>query len=250
MDDSRLMATDSRSNEAAVAAQLRAENRALRDSLATVGDLALAGEVPLDELLQRIVDTARALLRARYAALGVFDAGGTITRFIVSGISPEVHARIGPLPRGAGLLGHIMTERRVVRVARIADHPTSVGFPANHPPMTSFLGGPIERHGVVYGNLYLTERIGAAEFSPADEELLVFFARQSAIVIENARRFARSRQDEQTAQIERSSLEAIFDSLQDAVFTTDLEGRIVRLNRRASAWAGTAAIGRRVAEAF
>src|SRR5205814_1440976 len=117
-------------------------------------DLALAEEIPLDALLQRIVDTARALLHAQYAAIGVFDASDRVTRFIVSGLSDDVRARIGPLPRGAGLLGHIVKEPRVVRVARIADHPASVGFPPNHPPMKSFLGGPIERHGVVYGNLY------------------------------------------------------------------------------------------------
>lgn len=168
----------------------------LRQYLTTLGDIALAGELPLDDLLQRIVEMARSLLHARYAALGVFDAKGRVRRFYTAGITAEERARIGPLPVGTGLLGHIVTERRIVRCAQIADHPASVGFPPDHPPMTSFLGGPIARGDVVFGNLYLTDRVGAPEFSAEDAELLDLLARQSAIAIENAKRFARARQEE------------------------------------------------------
>jgi len=169
-----------------------------RQYLATLGDIALAGEVPLDDLLQRIVEMAKTLLHARYAALGVFDATGQVRQFYTAGITAEERARIGPLPVGTGLLGYIVKERRIVRCARIADHSASVGFPPYHPPMTSFLGGPIARGDVVYGNLYLTDRVGAPEFSADDAELLEVLARQSAIAIENARRFARARQEERT----------------------------------------------------
>ncbi|HEX5415314.1 MAG TPA: ATP-binding protein [Chloroflexota bacterium] len=208
----------------------------VRTYLAALGDIALAGEVSLDELLPRIVELARTLLHARYAALGVFDARGKVTRFYTAGIDDRERRQIGAFPVGAGLLGYIVRERRVVRLPRIADHPSSVGFPPHHPPMTSFLGGPISRGDVVYGNLYLTDRLGAAEFTAEDAELLRLLARQSAIAIENAQRFARAR-------IERTSLEAIFDSLRDAVFTTDPDGRVVRLNRQARDWAPDGALG-------
>ena len=140
-----------------------AESASLRDYLATLGDIALAGEIPLDDLLQRIVELARTLLNARYAALAVFDANGKVEKFYTAGISAEARALLGALPVGAGLLRLIVAERRIVRLPRIADDPRSVGFPPNHPPMTSFLGGPITRGDVVHGNLYLADRLGAPE---------------------------------------------------------------------------------------
>jgi PAS domain S-box-containing protein len=219
--------------------QVRAENAALRQHLATLGDIALAGDLPLDDLLQKIVDTGRPLLNARYAALGVFDAHRRVTQFFTSGISLDERHQIGPLPVGEGLLGYILRERRIVRIPRIGEHPESVGFPPNHPPMSSFLGGPIARGGKVYGNLYLTDRIGADEFSVADEKLLSLLASQAAIALTQAELHAREQADLRQAQVERSSLESIFDSLTDGVYTTDLDDRIVRLNRRAMAWSGS-----------
>lgn len=172
----------------------------VRQYLTMLGDIALAGEIPLGDLLQRIVETARHLLNARYAALGVFDGQGRVRDFYTDGLSTDERARIQSLPVGTGLLGYIVRERRIVRCARIHDHPASVGFPPNHPSMTSFLGGPIARGSVVYGNLYLTDRIGATEFSAEDEEMLALLARQSAIAIENAQRFAHTRREEQTTR--------------------------------------------------
>lgn len=247
--------------------ELQTENAALRRYLVALGEIALAGEAPLDALLQRIVDEARVLLHARYAALGAFDEQGRVKQFFTAGISPEERRKIGSLPTGAGLLGLIIKERRVIRVARIADHPSSVGFPPHLPPMTSFIGGPIVRGERIYGNLYLTDRIGAAEFTPGDADLFGILATQAAIAIENAERFARVRQSGQAqaelhareqaalhqSQLERSSLEATFDSLADAVLTTDLEGRIVRVNRRARVWVERGledVIGQRVDEVF
>jgi PAS domain S-box-containing protein len=159
---------------------------------------------------------------------------------------------LGSLPVGSGLLGLIVREGKIIRVPRIADHPASVGFPLNHPPMTSFLGGPIARADKIYGNLYLTDRLGADEFSSDDELLLSLLATQAAAAIENAQRFASAREQERStaalfetarsllarAQVERASLEAIFDSLTDAVYTSDLDGKVRQLNRRAVAWSG------------
>ena len=180
--------------------QLRSENAVLRQHLATLGQISLAGELPRDDLLQQIVETGRALLNARFAALGLFDSHQRVTHFFTSGLSIEQRLRIGTLPVGSGLLGHIVQVRRIVRVPRISGHPMSVGFPPGHPPMTSFLGGPIARGDRVYGNLYLTDRLGAEEFSSDDELLLSLLASQAAAAIENAERFASAREDERTTQ--------------------------------------------------
>src|SRR6185437_4078358 len=101
-------------------------HQAVRHYLTMLGDIALAGEIPLGDLLQRIVETARHLLDARYAALGVFDAQGRVRDFYTDGLTLDERARIQSLPVGTGLLGYIVRERRIVRCARIHDHPASV----------------------------------------------------------------------------------------------------------------------------
>jgi PAS domain S-box-containing protein len=179
---------------------LASENAMLRQHLATLGDIALAGDLPVDDLLQRLVEASRSLLGARYAALGVFDERNRVKQFFTAGLSAQDRAAIGNPPVGTGLLGLIATERRFIRVQRIADHPQSSGFPPHHPRMSSFLGGPIVHHGVVLGNLYLTDPIGATEFTEADERLLVLLASQAAAAIENAQRFARARREERTSR--------------------------------------------------
>lgn len=149
--------------------------------------LSLSAELDSSAVLQKIVDLARAVAAARYAALGIFDENGEVTRFLTSGITAEERARIGPLPRGRGLLGLLQDEQRPIRVAEMAQHPASVGFPPHHPPMRSFLGVPILWRGTSVGNLYLTEKVGAKEFSEEDEAALMTLAAQAAIAIENAR---------------------------------------------------------------
>ena len=134
--------------------------------------IALSSELSLDALLQRIVDTAAELTDARYAALGVVDrAGQGLERFFTTGIDTEAHAAIGELPRGRGILGVLIRDARPLRLRDIAADPRSVGFPVNHPPMRTFLGVPIVLRGVAFGNLYLTEKSGGAEFTSEDEEL-------------------------------------------------------------------------------
>jgi signal transduction histidine kinase len=122
----------------------------------------------------------------------VFDEDGTVETFTTSGISDEERARIGPLPRGLGLLGHLQVERAPLRLKDLHDHPSSVGFPKNHPPMKSFLGTPIVLRGEPLGNLYLTEKRDQDEFTPDDAEALETLAAQAAIAIENARLYSQS----------------------------------------------------------
>ena len=131
---------------------------------------------------------------ARYAALGTFDENGRVTRFYTSGISPEVRARIGELPVGKGILGLLPRAGRPLRLRDLHEHPASVGFPPNHPPMRSFLGAPIQWRGESVGNLYLTEKQGGGEFTAEDEEALLALAAQAASAIENARLYTQTSQ--------------------------------------------------------
>jgi signal transduction histidine kinase len=150
--------------------------------------IALTSELSLEDLLQRVVEAAAALTSARYAALGVVDAtGGGLERFITVGASDEERAAIGSLPRGRGILGVLVRDARPVRLRDLSEDPRSVGFPPGHPPMRSFLGVPLHVRGTHYGNLYLTEKAGGAEFTEDDEELVVLLAAQAAVAIENAR---------------------------------------------------------------
>ena len=152
-----------------------------------VATRAIAGLQAVDDVLQVIVDQVRPLVGARYAALGIVYPNGVIERFITSGISLETRAGIGALPRGHGFLGLIIKENRSFRIRDIAVDPRRYGFPPNHPPMHSFLGVPITVKGRSVGNLYLTDKSGAAEFSAADERLVETFAVHAGIAIENAR---------------------------------------------------------------
>jgi signal transduction histidine kinase len=156
--------------------------------------IALSSELTLDALLQRLVEAAADLTGARYAALGVVDASGKeLERFITHGIDPETHAAIGDLPRGRGILGVLIRDARPLRLHDIAEDERSVGFPANHPPMRTFLGVPILLRGVAYGNLYLTEKEGGSDFTKEDEEVVSLLASQAAVAIENARLYESSR---------------------------------------------------------
>jgi signal transduction histidine kinase len=155
--------------------------------------IALSSELSLEALLQRIVETAAELTDARYAALGVIDKSGQrLERFLTTGIDEEARAAIGDLPHGRGILGVLIRDAVPLRLARIADDPRSVGFPPNHPPMTTFLGLPIVLRGVAYGNLYLTEKRDGLEFTAEDEELTRLLAAQAAVAIENARLYESS----------------------------------------------------------
>ncbi len=141
----------------------------------------------VDRVLQTIVDRVRDLVQAQYAAIGIVDASGAIERFITSGLSDEHRHRIGELPRGRGLLGLIIREDRSYRIPDISSHPERHGFPQHHPEMQSFLGMPIRTSDAVVGRLYLTNKLGASEFSGDDQALVEMFAMHAGIAIENAR---------------------------------------------------------------
>jgi signal transduction histidine kinase len=163
-------------------------NERTRDQMLIEAGLALASELDLDSVLQRIVRLAVDITDARYGALGVLTEDGTqIERFVTEGISEEVRAALGPLPVGHGILGLLIEERRPMRIPDISKDPRSYGFPPHHPPMHSFLGAPVKALGQVFGNIYLTEKRGAPEFDEDDEAALVVLATQAGVAVENAR---------------------------------------------------------------
>ena len=148
--------------------------------------MAITAELAIDRVLQRIVDLARTLVGARYAALGVPSPGGTLEKFVTSGMTPAEIREVGHMPIGKGLLGVLLREPKPMRLRRLEDDPRSAGVCDHHPHMSSFLGVPIIFKGKLLGNLYLTDKIGAEEFSDQDEHLITMLAAQAAIAIENA----------------------------------------------------------------
>lgn len=156
--------------------------------------LAVGGELELDSTLQRIVRAAVELVDARYGALGVLDGPEAgLVEFVHEGIDERTRARMGHLPQGHGVLGLLIEDPRPIRLPDITDHPASVGFPPNHPPMRSFLGVPIRVRDEVFGNLYLTEKRGGGEFTEDDEVVLRSLAAAAGVAVENARLFEQSR---------------------------------------------------------
>src|SRR6202049_3888531 len=141
-------------------------------------------------------DTKDALLTdARYGALGVIGGDNELVDFITTGISAKQRKAIGALPRGRGILGLLIREPRIVRIKDIGRHRRSVGFPAHHPPMHSFLGAPVQALGKVYGNIYLAEKRSAVEFSVEDERLIQVLAAQAGVAIANASLYQEAQRD-------------------------------------------------------
>ncbi|NUT98391.1 MAG: GAF domain-containing protein [Saccharothrix sp.] len=158
--------------------------------------LAVGSGLELDSTLQRIVQAATELVGARYGALGVLGPREGLSEFVYVGIDPETRSRMGHLPQGKGLLGLLIKDPRAIRLHDLSRHAASVGFPANHPPMHSFLGVPVRVRNEVFGNLYMTEKVGSADFTPDDEVVLSALAAAAGVAIENARLFERSRMRE------------------------------------------------------
>lgn len=157
--------------------------------------LLLEADLDLPSLLRHIVEEARSMTGARYAALGVLNHDGSaLSEFVTSGVEPEQEKAIGPRPTGRGVLGLLISDPRPLRLTRIGDHPDSYGFPPNHPAMTSFLGVPLKVRDDVYGNLYLTDKVGWSEFTGDDEALVGALALAAGIAIENARLHAQVQQ--------------------------------------------------------
>lgn len=181
-----------------------------REALIQAG-LTLASELSLPSVLQKIVDLACHVADARYGALGVLDRGREIEDFITHGVTEQERRAIGDLPHGRGILGALIDEAHPLRLERIQDDPRSVGFPPNHPPMTTFLGVPVEVRGRVFGNLYLTEKRGGDAFTPEDERAVMTLAAQAGIAIENARLYEEARRHarrlEALNEVTRATLE-------------------------------------------
>jgi len=152
----------------------------------------ISSDLSLERVLRHIAEAACELAEARYAALGVIAHDGGLEQFIHVGIDDATAARIGPLPQGKGLLGALIHDPHSIRLKNLGDDSRSAGFPANHPPMTSFLGVPIRVRGEVFGNLYLTESARGA-FSAEDEELVTSLALAAGTAISNARLYHESR---------------------------------------------------------
>ncbi|MGH3355945.1 MAG: GAF domain-containing protein, partial [Nocardioidaceae bacterium] len=172
---------------------------------------AVAGDLDLHATLQRIVAASARLANARYVALGVLNREGDgLVDFITHGISDEQRALIGPLPRGHGILGLLISDARPIRLSDLAEHQSTYGFPEHHPPMRSFLGVPVRVRDRVFGNLYLTEKQGAADFTEEDEQAIVALAAAAGVAVENARLFEQVRRRERwlaaTAEIQQSLL--------------------------------------------
>lgn len=152
-----------------------------------VATRAVGDVLELPVVLRRIAQAAVDLVGAQYGALGVIGIDGDLEQFIHVGLDDETAARIGELPRGRGLLGAIISDPKPIRLDHLGTDPRSHGFPEHHPPMDSFLGVPVRVRDVVFGNLYLTNRIGGGPFTAEDEELLTALAASAAVAIDNAR---------------------------------------------------------------
>ena len=204
----------------AEAAMLRRENEALRERLARLSEasLRISQSLDLETVLQGVIDSACSLTKARYGALVAFDDSGGIETLITSGITPEERPLFGNLPKGLGLLRYLNEVEEPLRLADIASHPRSVGFPKSHPPMKTFLGTPVRHLGERLGNIYLTEKEGGREFTPEDEQTIVMFASHAAMVIANARRYS----DEHRA---KADLEALVNISPVGVLVFDAKTR-------------------------
>ena len=187
------------------------------------------GELDTEALLSRLLDEARTITGARYAALGVLaeDRGG-LERFLTRGVDPATHRAIGELPRGRGVLGVLIDDPRPLRLADVGQHPQSYGFPAHHPPMHTFLGVPIMIRGRAWGNLYLTEKEGGAPFTRDDEDAAVMLAQWAGTAIENARLYERSERRRREAENAVRALEAARDVVDAVSGMADLE-RVLEL---------------------
>jgi signal transduction histidine kinase len=212
----------------------------LTPALRAVSDavLAVAAERSVEEVLQRLVDSARELADAHYAALGLPDGDGGFSQFLTSGMSDELIESLGPLPRQHGMLGAMFDSSDPYRTADMHEHPRFRGWwPRGHPDMRSFLGVPIVARDEVIGAFYLTEKIGAADFSDTDQELIELLAAHAAIAITNARLNERSRELSTLSERNRLALElhdAVSQRLFSLVLTAEAAGELLDRDQNAA----------------
>ncbi len=213
-----------------------------RDVLGTQGRLrallkanrAVIEHIDLPIVLRRIVEAGVELVGAQYGALGVVSADGGLEQFINVGMPPELVTQIGHLPEGHGLLGALIKDPHPIRIPELSTDPRSVGFPANHPPMSSFLGVPIRVRDEVYGNLYLSNQ-ASGEFSEEDEQLVTALAATAGIAIENARLFAETRRRQSWAAASAEIIAALLSS-DDGGVVSILAARVLALSEADVVW--------------
>ncbi|MDQ1680042.1 MAG: hypothetical protein QOI42_901 [Frankiaceae bacterium] len=163
--------------------------------------VSIGSHLALDEVLTRIVATAAQLVDAEYAAMGVLDpTGETLSQFVTHGIDETTAQKIGPLPRGHGMLGLLIRDPHVIRLTDLATHPASAGFPSHHPEMHTFLGVPVVVRGEAFGNLYLTEKRGGGPFTEADEHIVLALAAAAGLAVQNARLYEQAQRRQRWLQ--------------------------------------------------
>ena len=196
----------------------------------------LMEELDPELVLDRLLETARELTGARYAALGVLDEQRReLARFITRGVDAATHGAIGELPRGRGILGLLIEDARPLRLHDIGEHPKSYGLPVAHPPMRTFLGVPVLVRGRAWGNLYLTEKAGGADFDEADELSVGVLADWAAIAIEHARLYASVRERGDSLERALRGFEATATIAQAVGAETDLDRVLELVVKRARA---------------
>jgi signal transduction histidine kinase len=198
--------------------------------------LVITAGLDLDNTLRTIVHTAIELVDAGYGALGVRDtdkSSNQLSEFVYEGIDDRTRVLIGDLPRGHGVLGVLIADPKPIRLSNLSDHPSSVGFPANHPPMRTFLGVPVKVREEVFGNLYLTEKAGGLEFTEDDEVVVQALAAAAGIAIENARLYEESR-------VRQQWLEAIRDVATELLAGSPTEDVLGLVAERGHALTGSA----------
>lgn len=199
--------------------------------------IAMSTDLDLPRVLDRIVVSACELTGAQYGALGVIGDEGGLAEFLYYGIDAETRERIGNLPEGRGILGLLIDEPVAIRLPRLQDHSASYGFPANHPPMTTFLGVPVRVRGTVFGNLYLTDKSEGSAFTEQDQELVEALASAAGYVIENARAYARS--ERQRVWLEAAA--TLYDALQPPLTPEEALGHVA-IGTRAACGARTVGV--------
>ena len=207
--------------------KLRRDNEALRNRFFKLSESSLRISQSLEPhaVLQEVINGACSLTNARYGALLTYDDSGSMADLITFGMTPEERGRLSDMPKGLGLLGHMSDKEESLRLADIASHPSSVGFPEGHPQMKTFLGTTIRQRRESLGNIYLTEKEGGREFTLEDEESLTMFASYAAMAISNARRYG----EEHRLRVD---LEALVDTSPVGVIIFDAKTmEVVSLNR-------------------
>jgi signal transduction histidine kinase len=185
---------------------------------------SVLAELDLETVLNRVLESARELTGARYAALGVLSNSRTeLERFLTLGIDEPEREAIGALPRGRGVLGELIQNPTALRLTDISEHPRSYGFPHGHPPMSSFLGVPILIDGTPFGNLYLTEKHHGEQFTEVDEEAVTMLSELAGFAIDHARRYTGTREHRDELQRTVAALNATTQIARAVGAETDLD---------------------------